>query len=278
MDRRTDLLIIGAGPFGLALAADARHRGIDHLVVGKPMEFWKRNMPDGMYLRSDCDWHLDPNGEHTIERYLATRGQTPADVEPLSLRFYLEYTAWFREREQIETLPACVERLRRRKLLGRWPRWEHAFPRRHWTTARRCRRGMSRSPLDSGTSTNQPAALTERLPAGRFSHTCDLVDFSDLRGRRCLILGGRQSARSSGPRCCVRRARQTCTSRTGTTAPRSSRPTGRGSSPWWTESSTTRAGFAGCRPRNSGNSSSASGRRDDSRWNRGSSRGSCAIR
>ena len=65
MDRRTDLLIIGAGPFGLALAADARHRGIDHLVVGKPMEFWKRNMPDGMYLRSDCDWHLDPNGEHT---------------------------------------------------------------------------------------------------------------------------------------------------------------------------------------------------------------------
>ena len=40
----TDLLIIGAGPFGLSLAAQAAHDGIEHLVVGKPMEFWRRNM------------------------------------------------------------------------------------------------------------------------------------------------------------------------------------------------------------------------------------------
>jgi cation diffusion facilitator CzcD-associated flavoprotein CzcO len=39
-----------------------------------------------------------------------------------------------------------------------------------------------------------PPALAERLPPGRFSHTCDLVDFSRLKGRRCLIVGGRQSA------------------------------------------------------------------------------------
>ena len=192
-DRRTDLLIIGAGPFGLALAADARHRRIDHLVVGKPMEFWMRNMPDGMYLRSDCDWHLDPNGEHTIERYLATRRQTPTDVEPLSLRFYLEYTAWFREREHIETLPAYVERLDGAGSPGGGSYGDVRF----------------HAALDDGTRvsarhvaiavglryfTNRPASLTERLPAGRYSHTCDLVDFSGLRGRRCLIIGGRQSA------------------------------------------------------------------------------------
>ena len=47
----TDLLIIGAGPFGLAVAAQASHLGIYHVVVGKPMEFWRRNMPTGMYLR-----------------------------------------------------------------------------------------------------------------------------------------------------------------------------------------------------------------------------------
>ena len=42
-DKRTNLLIVGAGPFGLAIAAYARHLGIEHLIVGKPMGFWKAN-------------------------------------------------------------------------------------------------------------------------------------------------------------------------------------------------------------------------------------------
>ena len=82
MPRPTTLLIIGAGPFGLSMAAYARHHNIEHTVVGKPMEFWGSNMPKGMFLRSDCDWHLDPLDVHTIEKYLQTRNLTPADVEP----------------------------------------------------------------------------------------------------------------------------------------------------------------------------------------------------
>jgi FAD-dependent urate hydroxylase len=193
MDTHTNLLIIGAGPFGLALAADARRRGINHLVVGKPMEFWKRHMPAGMYLRSTCDWHLDPNGQHTIERYLSTRHQAPAEVEPLSLKFYLDYTAWLQERDHIEALPAYVERL----------------DAANSSNDGRDRGIRFRATLDDGTTvsakhvalaigfryfTNLPRELIERLPAGRFSHTCDFVDFSGSRGQRFLILGGRQSA------------------------------------------------------------------------------------
>src|SRR6476661_3538563 len=107
----TNLLIIGAGPFGLAMAAHAKHLGIDFIMVGKPMEFWKLNMPEGMYLRSACDWHLDPENEHTIERFLAIQHLTPADVEPLSRNFYLSYAEWFQKQKQITALPAYIDRL-----------------------------------------------------------------------------------------------------------------------------------------------------------------------
>jgi 2-polyprenyl-6-methoxyphenol hydroxylase-like FAD-dependent oxidoreductase len=57
----TDLLIIGAGPFGLAMAAWARCEGLDHRVVGRPMAFWREHMPAGMTLRPGRGWHLDPH-------------------------------------------------------------------------------------------------------------------------------------------------------------------------------------------------------------------------
>jgi len=104
-------LIIGAGPFGLALSAYARAHGIEHTVVGRHMDFWKQHMPGEMLLRSRCDWHLDPLEEHTIEHYLETLGLQPADVEPLSLKFYLDYCDWFTKEKEIEIDDSRVDRL-----------------------------------------------------------------------------------------------------------------------------------------------------------------------
>ena len=113
MKEATDLLIIGAGPYGLAMAAYARHLGIDHVVVGNPMDFWQTNMPAGMYLRTGSEVQLDPLQEHTIEKFLEARGVTPVDVEPLSLQFYLAYAQWF-EADRCPTCPCPTTRLRER--------------------------------------------------------------------------------------------------------------------------------------------------------------------
>jgi hypothetical protein len=87
---QTELSIIGAGPFGLALAAEARRLGIAHRVVGKAMAFWREHMPVGMVLRSGGDWHLDPAARDTIEAFLDARGLAPAEAETLSLAQYLD--------------------------------------------------------------------------------------------------------------------------------------------------------------------------------------------
>jgi thioredoxin reductase len=187
MRRNTHLLIVGAGPYGLAMAAYAGHLGIEHVIVGRPMEFWKVNMPQGMYLRSSTDWSLDPVGGHSLEDYLAMQGATPSHVEPLSLQFYSAYAQWFLEQKRIDAIPALVRRLD----------WADGADRRIHVT------------LDDGRIIRArhvviavgfkyfkylPPEMVERVPVGRYSHTCDCVDFKDLRGKRCLIMGGRQSA------------------------------------------------------------------------------------
>ncbi|MDX1556984.1 MAG: NAD(P)-binding domain-containing protein, partial [Xanthomonadales bacterium] len=180
----TDLLIIGAGPFGLALSAYAESLDIRHQVVGEPMGFWRHNMPGGMLLRSSCDWSLDPLRAHTIDAYLETLGRQCSDVEPLSRDFYLDYAGWFQENKAITSEQRFIQSLSRdgTDLIA------------HTDQGQNIRSRNVVVAIGFSNFAHTPPDLAAMFPGGRFGHTCTLVDFERLRDRRVLIIGGRQSA------------------------------------------------------------------------------------
>ena len=48
-----DVVVVGAGPYGLSVAAHLAAAGIDHRVFGAPMHTWRTAMPREMLLKSD---------------------------------------------------------------------------------------------------------------------------------------------------------------------------------------------------------------------------------
>jgi thioredoxin reductase len=178
------LLVIGAGPYGLSTAAHAKRHGIDPLVVGDPMGFWRRNMPERMLLRSGTDWHLDADGIVTFEAFLAERGIDPAAVTPVPLQTFLEYVDWFCARTDIQPRPTLVSKLEKveRRFLVTFEDGERVT-----ADAVVAAPGIDRFPVI-------PEWVPASLPETRWSHTSALVRFEHLHGARVLVVGGRQSA------------------------------------------------------------------------------------
>jgi len=182
---RTDLLVIGAGPYGYSAAACARDNGIDTRILGMPMSFWREQMPVDMFLRSGPDWHLDAAGEHTFAAYFEDRGLSRADHDPIPIGVFLDHTDWFREQKGLDVDERLVDTLQLDDSGAGFV-----------------------ATMEDGTTLAAQKVLTapgirhfvtlpawhEGVPEHRRAHTCDLVDFSALAGARVVVIGGRQSA------------------------------------------------------------------------------------
>jgi cation diffusion facilitator CzcD-associated flavoprotein CzcO len=92
---RCEVAVIGAGPYGLAVAAHLKAAGIATRVFGEPMSFWREHMPKGMKLRSPWDvTHIpDPERRYTLNRFIAQLGIERR--EPLPLDDFVRYGEWF---------------------------------------------------------------------------------------------------------------------------------------------------------------------------------------
>ncbi len=180
---RYDVVVVGAGPYGLSTAAHVRGRGLKVAIFGRPLELWRNHMPDGMLLRSHW-WASnlsDPSGRYRFERFLGESRYQKG--YPMSREAFVEYGLWFQKRavpDLDETYVSSIERHRDAFLL----------------TLADGRTVMSSSvivALGLAYYSHRPAEFAH-LPSYLVSHSCDHHDFSRFGGQQIIVVGGGQSA------------------------------------------------------------------------------------
>lgn len=96
-----DVAIVGAGPYGLSLAAHLKAAGVDFRIFGTPMEFWLNHMPKGMHLKSEgfASSLYDSGSKFTLEAYCKERGLPySATGNPVPLEVFSSYGLEFQKR------------------------------------------------------------------------------------------------------------------------------------------------------------------------------------
>jgi thioredoxin reductase len=111
-----DTVIVGAGPYGLSVAAHVRRNGIPFRIFGRAMDSWLAHMPKGMMLKSDgfASDIYDPEKAFTLRQFCAERGIEYADTGvPVRLETFSAYGLAFRDRmvpELEDKLVAAIDR------------------------------------------------------------------------------------------------------------------------------------------------------------------------
>lgn len=111
-----DIAIVGAGPYGLSLAAHLKRKGISFRIFGRPMDSWLRHMPKGMLLKSDgfASTVSDPDLNFTLKHFCAEQGIAYADMGiPVRLDTFSAYGLAFRDRLVPELEDTLVTQLNR---------------------------------------------------------------------------------------------------------------------------------------------------------------------
>ena len=97
----TDIVVIGAGPYGLSLAAHLRDCGKSVRIFGSPMDSWAHHMPQGMHLKSEgfASDLYDPAAELTLKAYCTARNIPYADIGlPVAIETFIAYGLEFQRR------------------------------------------------------------------------------------------------------------------------------------------------------------------------------------
>jgi len=181
---KTDVAVVGAGPYGLSLAANLAERGVETALFGRPMAFWEtiaRAAPE-RYLKSYCFGADIPVPEAaSFSDWSRDRGLE--SFEPCAMSDFVDYGlnvqrrfAPFVNQSQVRSIRIAGPRF----LLQMESGEELLAERVVIATGLAC---FEQIPPELAT-----------IPTERLSHSNAIASYATYRGKRVAIVGGGQSA------------------------------------------------------------------------------------
>lgn len=178
-----DAVVIGAGPYGLSIAAHLKAKGLSIAIFGKPMEGWRGKMPEGVFLRSQW-WSTDlsdPQKRYDFKHFFADSEYNAC--HPMPAQLFIDYGLWFQKHavpDVDQTYVTSVERKDGRFLLKLEDNRE-----------------LLATTVVVATGPDYYQYIPEEyrnLPKEFIYHSCECGDASRFAGKKVVVVGGGQSA------------------------------------------------------------------------------------
>jgi hypothetical protein len=182
---QTKVCIIGAGPYGLAIAAHLRHAGVEFRIFGSTMRRWLTQMPKAMLLKSEgCASGLpDPEGRYGLPQFCGAQGLPFVEYgSPLSRETFASYALSFQKKFVPQVEDVLVDAVRKTD-------------------------GGFEISLSSGETFRSAQVIVAtgmdrmehvpeqiaQLPGELWSHSAAHYDLSKYKGKDVVVIGGGQS-------------------------------------------------------------------------------------
>jgi thioredoxin reductase len=178
-----EVAVIGAGPYGLAVAAHLRSAKISTRAFGRPMSFWREHMPRGMRLRSPwAATHIaDPEKRFSLDVFARQAALAPGDQLPIE--HFVQYGDWFARHAVPDLDPRRVLRVENAE-----PGFRLLLEDEDVVRARRVVVAMGLANQEF-----RPPQFVGVDPA-LVSHACEHAGLDKWSGKRVAVIGRGQSA------------------------------------------------------------------------------------
>lgn len=186
MSSVSDACVIGAGPYGLSIAAHLNAAGLAVRILGVPMGAWRFSVPVGMTLKSAGVFSsLDhPGMGMTLGDYCASRGIPYAEnYHPVAASDFADYGMAFQQRFVPQLEEVRVVRVTKDDDL--------------FTVLLETGETLRARKVIVATGTSYYAHIPKELaalPKNLVTHTCMHHGFEQFQGKQVAVLGGGASA------------------------------------------------------------------------------------
>ena len=194
---RAQMVVIGAGPYGLSVAAHLRALGVQVRVFGDVMSSWRLHMPAGMNLKSTpaASSLSAPVPGYTLADFCEATGIQPlTGTQIVPAELFIAYGEWFQRHQVPDVEPLLVQRLARADGAG--------FALQLSDGSELTADGVVIASGLNGFAYTPPELAAAAGPdgpsaTGLVSHSSQHSDLSVFAGREVAVIGAGQSALES---------------------------------------------------------------------------------